>query len=207
MNYLWILLLTGGYLYSFFSGNTAETTGKLLDSTINAVNLCVKLLGSICFWSGILEVAKKSGLTEKIAKIFEPILNNLFPGILGNNSAKGAIMMNLTANMLGLGNTATPMGIKAMQELQKQNTKKDTVSDSMIMFIVMNTAMLQLIPTTVIAMRTSYAAANPTDILPIVWISSCIEMLIAIPVARFAIFLSSRKNKRTKRREKDDHRT
>lgn len=207
MNSLWIILLTSGYLYSFLVGNTTETTGILLNSTIDAVNLCIKLLGNICFWSGLLEVAKKSGLTEKIAKVFSPILNKLFPGIFGNNSAKGAIVMNLTANMLGLGNTATPMGIKAMRELQKDNTNKDTVSDSMIMFIVMNTAMLQLIPTTVISIRTSYAAANPTDILPVVWISSCIEMLVAIPVARLVIYLCSQKNVYKKRSGKHGHRT
>ena len=133
-------------------------------------NLCINLLGTICLWNGIMQIARKTSVMKKLTIILKPLMKLLFPEIDKNSKVYEEISMNMVANILGLGNAATPLGLKAMKSMQKENKKKDTLNNSMITFIVINTASLQLIPTTVIAIRSSMGSINPTQIVFPVWI-------------------------------------
>ena len=142
---------------------------SIFESTANAVQLSITLLGTICLWNGIMKIAQTTTFVSKLTNLLKPIINFLFPEMKENEKVKEEISMNIIANMLGLGNAATPLGLKAMKTMQKENNKKDTVSNSMAMFIVLNTASLQLIPTTVIAIRSSLNSTQPTSIILPVW--------------------------------------
>lgn len=131
-----------------------------------------------------MEIASRAGLTDLISKFFSPILKLLFRDVPRNSDAMRYISLNMSANLLGLGNAATPFGLAAMRELQKLNDKKDTASDSMLLFVVMNTASLQLFPTTIAAYRATYGSEKPFDILPCVWIASVAALTVGIGVAK-----------------------
>jgi len=139
-------------------------------------------MGVMCFWSGIMNIAEKSGVTEIIAKILKPVTKILFPK-LKDEKAINAIIMNMTANMLGLSNAATPLGLKAMKELNKYSDGK-TATDEMCMFIVINTASLQIIPATIIAMRQAAGSATPTDIIIPVWLCSICVITVGVVTAK-----------------------
>ncbi|MCI8482633.1 MAG: nucleoside recognition protein [Clostridia bacterium] len=126
----------------------------------------------MCLWSGIMQIAKKTTLITKLSNRLNPIMKILFPDIKKEEEAYQEISMNMIANILGLGNAATPLGLKAMKTMQKSNTKKDTLNNSMAMFIILNTASIQIIPTTVIAIRSSLGSNNPTSIIIPVWIAT-----------------------------------
>lgn len=156
----------------------------ILQSGSQAVELCLKLLGMLCLWCGLMNIAEKSGLCGKIAKLLRPVINCLLPGIRKNDEAIKSVAMNMTANLLGLGNAATPLGIEAMRRLKQQNGDKSTVSPDMVVFVVMNTAALKIIPSTVAALRASAGAKNPMDIIFCVWISSAASFLSAVLAAK-----------------------
>ena len=134
-----------------------------------------------------MEIAKQTSLIDKMTNLLKPLINFLFPDLKRNESAKQEISMNMIANILGLGNAATPLGIKAMKTMQKENTKKDTLTNSMMMFIVINTASIQLIPTNVIAIRTSLNSQNATGIILPVWIATIIAAIVGIAFTKFLI--------------------
>lgn len=180
LNYIWSFMLLTGFVCGFFNGKLQHMTNSILTSSNNALNLCLGLIGIICLWSGIINIADKCGILNYIAKLLNPIINFLFPDIPKNHPAKKSIVMNLTANFLGLGNAATPFGIKAMTELQQLNKNKKECTKSMSMFIILNSVCLQLIPTTIISIRSSMGAKNPTDIIHVVWIVSLITTFFAI---------------------------
>jgi len=150
----------------------------------NAVTLAISLAGVICLWSGIMRVAQSSGLTEVLAKAFTPLLKRLFNGIDEKGKALQYIVLNLTANLLGLGNASTPFGIAAMKELEKESGKGERASDNMVLFVVMNTASLQIIPTTVAALRLKNGSSAPMEILPAVWLVSAVTLTVTIIVAK-----------------------
>lgn len=170
-------------LYSFFGGNAAEITDAMLTECGAAVTLAITLCGIICLWSGIMRVAQDSGITLLLARLFTPLLSRLFVGIDRNGRAMQYIVLNLVANILGLGNASTPFGIAAMKELEAEEKTGETASRSMIIFTVMNTASLQLIPTTVAALRLSHGSENPLEILPCVWLTSAAALVGAVAVA------------------------
>ena len=172
LNYVWMSMLVVGFVIGILNGKLEEVTQAAFSSAGRAVELSLGLLGIMCLWSGLMNIAEKSGLIKGIAWATRPILRLLFPQIARNNRALGAIVMNLAANFLGLGNAATPLGIRAMTELQKANSKSDTASDSMCMFLVLNTSAIQLIPTTVIALRSDAGSSAPSEITACVWIAS-----------------------------------
>ena len=180
LNILWPLFIIISYIYACFSGNLEKINSGVFESAKSAVDLCITFMGSITLWCGIMQIAKCSSLSEKISRLLAPLICFLFPNINKNDKVFNEISLNITANMLGLGNAATPLGIKAMQSLQKQNSKKDILSDEMIMLILLNTASLQLIPTTVIAIRTSLNSANPTKIILPVLLSTFLAALAGI---------------------------
>lgn len=142
----------------------------------------------MCLWCGIMKIAQTSTLIIKFTKLLNPILNFLFPEIKNNNKAKKEIAMNISANILGIGNASTPLGLKAMETLQEENTDKETLSNSMAMLIVINTASLQIIPTTIIAIRVSLNSQNPTEIIVPVWIATICAAISGILAVKLFIF-------------------
>ena len=184
LNYVWIGMLMAGFIIGIINGRLEEVTQAAFISAGRAVEISIGLLGILCLWSGLMNIAENSGLIKGIAWIARPVLRLLFPQIAKNNKILGAIVMNLAANFLGLGNAATPLGIRAMTELQKVNGKSDTASDSMCMFLVLNTSAIQLIPTTVIALRSDAGSAVPSDITACVWIASICATLMGLMMVR-----------------------
>lgn len=159
----------------------------IFESTSDAVELTLTFFGTITLWCGIMQIAKASSLSHKITKFLRPIINLLFPDIDKNDKVHEEISLNIASNILGLGNASTPLGLKAMDSLQKKNTSKATLSDSMAMLILINTASLQLIPTNVIAIRASLNSANPTSIILPVWIATLFAAIAAIIAAKVFI--------------------
>ena len=186
LNIVWPIFIIISFSFAIFSGNLESLNNSIFESTKEAVNLSISLLGTLCLWSGIMEIASKTTLTEKLTKFLKPVLGFLFPN-LNNPKIHKEISMNIIANILGLGNAATPLGLKAMDSMQKENKKKDTLSDSMLMFIVINTASIQIIPTTVIAIRNSLGSANPTSIIFPTWVATIIAAVFGVFVAKILI--------------------
>jgi spore maturation protein A len=184
LNYVWAGLIIVGFIFGALNGRMEEVTNAAIQSAGKAIELGIGLLGVMCLWNGLMGIAEKSGIIRIIAKLVRPLFMVLFPETPRNHPAVGAMVMNLAANFLGLGNAATPLGLKAMTELQKLNPKKDTATDSMCMFLVLNTAAIQLIPATVIAIRASAHSANPAEIIVTVWIASVCATLAGIFAAK-----------------------
>ena len=171
-------------IFGVISGKTAEVSAAILEGSSNAVELSLKLLGSVCFWSGIMETARKSGFVDILEKTLRPLLLLIFPSLKGENKALGAVSMNVAANLLGLGNAATPLGINAMKELHRLSGFSSAATKEMVCFVVMNTASLQILPTTVAALRLQNGAKNPLDILPAVWFVSLCSLVLGILTAK-----------------------
>ncbi len=184
LNYFFFFAVFFSIIFAFFGGNIPEVSRAALEESSHAVTLSIELLGMLCFWSGLMEAAKRSGLTDKICRALLPLLGAVFPRLRGKSAALGAISMNITANMLGLGNAATPLGIAAMKELKAVSGCGSTASAEMVCFVVMNTASLQILPTTVAVLRMEAGAANPLDILPAVWTVSACSLLIGLFAAK-----------------------
>ena len=180
LNILWPIFIILSFIYALFFGKINEINNGIFESLSDAVELSITFLGTICLWNGIMEIAKKTTLIKKLTNFLKPFINFLFPDLMKNENAKQEISMNMIANILGLGNAATPLGLKAMKTMQKENTKKDTLSNSMMMFIVLNTASLQLIPTNVIAIRSSLGSQNPTGIILQVWVATIVAAIVGI---------------------------
>ena len=172
LNIIWPIFIIISYIYAIFTGKVNEINDSIFESCESAVNLTITFLGTMCLWSGIMQIAKKTTLISKLTKMLSPIMKILFPDIKKENPAYQEISMNMVANILGLGNAATPLGLKAMKTMQKQNSNKDTLTNSMAMFIIINTASIQIIPTTVIAIRSSLGSNNPTAIIIPVWVAT-----------------------------------
>lgn len=184
LNIIWPIFIIVSYIYAILVGNISEINQSIFDSCESAVNLSITFLGTMCLWSGIMQIAQKTTLINKLTKILRPIMKMLFPDIKENDPAHKEISMNMVANILGLGNAATPLGLKAMKTMQKENTKKDTLSNSMAMFIIINTASIQIIPTTVITIRSSLNSANPTSIILPVWIATICAAVVGVTAAK-----------------------
>lgn len=172
LNKIWPIFILISIIYSIFSGNVENVNNAVFNSAENAISVTITLLGMMCLWSGIMKIASNVSLIEKLCKIINPIINFLFPELKKNEKIKKEISMNIIANFLGLGNAATPLGLKAIKSMQKENKNKDCLSNSMMMFILINTASIQLIPTTVFAIRSSLKSENSTNILIPVWCST-----------------------------------
>lgn len=187
LNILWPAFIIISFIYALFTGKVNEVNNGIFASVSDAVQLSITFLGTICLWNGIMEIVKRTTLMEKLTKLLNPIIKLLFPELKNNPKAKSEISMNIIANILGLGNAATPLGLKAMKTMKKENSKKDTLSNSMAMFIVLNTASLQLIPTNVIAIRTSLESGNPTQIILPVWGATIVAAIVGIIATKIVI--------------------
>ena len=182
LNIIWPVFIIISVVYGILTGRVEEVNNSIFESTAEAVKLTITFFGTICMWNGIIQIAAKTTLMDKLTKLLSPLMKFLFPEIKKGDKVHEEISMNMIANMLGLGNAATPLGLKAMKSMQKQNKKKDTLSNSMAMFIVLNTASLQIIPTTVIAIRSSLGSNNPSGIIIYVWIAT-IAAAITVVIA------------------------
>ena len=186
LNKIWPAFLIISFIYAIFSGKLPEVNNSIFESTSNAIELCLTLIGTMSLWCGIIKIAMETSLVNKLIKILKPILKKLFPEINEKDEVHKEISMNIIANLLGLGNAATPLGLKAMKSLQKKNNKEE-LSNSMAILIVLNTASIQLIPTTVIAIRTTLGAENPTEMLIPIWIATIAAAMSAIISAKIFI--------------------
>ena len=184
LNKIWIFIILCSLIYSFFSGTYTDVINDALSSGGECVSLMLTLLASMSFFTGFLKIAQKSGLVKKIAKLSEPLLRLIFPEIPKGHQAYGDMSMNIAANFLGLGNAATPLGIKAMKSLSSINRKKSVASRAMCLFTVMNTSSIQLIPTTIIALRMNYNSQNPFIITLPVFISGICGLIAGIIAVR-----------------------
>lgn len=187
LNYIWFGMLVIGFVVGILDGRVEEVTKAAIDSAGDAINLSIGLLGIMCLWTGLMSVAERSGLVQFISRLVKPVLRFLFPEIPKKHPAMGAIVMNLAANFLGLGNAATPLGLKAMGEMQKLNPKKDTATNAMCTFLVLNTSAIQLVPATVIGIRTQLGSANPTEIIATIWIASICATITGVIAVKFFI--------------------
>lgn len=164
MNYIWLAMLVFSLFAAAAKGNMGALSSALISGGTDAVSLALKLVGIICFWNGLMAVAEKSGLTRFLCRLLSPVLKLLFP-TLKDEKAKNAIAMNMTANFLGLGNAATPFGLEAVSRLKTLECKGASASDNMVRFVVINSAALHLVPTTVALLRTEYNSASPMETL------------------------------------------
>ena len=184
INYIWASMLILSFIFSIAKGNLNDVNNALLDGATSAVQMAIGILGMMCFWSGLLEIAKRAGLTEKLSKILRPLMKLLFPELKENSPAIGAMLMNMVANFLGLSNAATPLGLKAMKELDKENKQRKKASHSMCLFVVINTASITLIPTTVIALRAANGSKDPFSVIVPVWICSVVSVTVGIVISK-----------------------
>lgn len=191
INYIWYFLILIGITYSFFTGNSVLINNKIIEASNEGIRLVLDMLPILVLWMGIMNICEKSGLLSKFAKLLKPLLKKLFPSVK-NDEALGYIASNIAANAIGLGSAATPFGLKAMQELQKENDKKDTATDAMITFLVLNTSGVTIIPTTVIALRQAANSINPT--------ATIVTGLIATFIASFCGLLLDYLIRRRKRK-------
>ena len=189
LNYIWIAFFVISFIIALgkliFMGDTAVFTEMMTASTTSAKNafeLSLGLTGVLSLWMGIMKIGEKGRLVAALARLLSPVLSKIFPDIPKGHPAMGTMFMNFAANMLGLDNAATPMGLKAMQELQELNTQKDTASNPMIMFLVLNTSGLTLIPVSVLTFRTQMGAANPTDVFLPILLATTVATLVGLLV-------------------------
>ena len=165
LNYLWGGMILLAIVVAVFTGNMPALTNAAIESARDAIALCITMLGIMSMWTGLLTIAEKAGLINNLAKKSRPLLRYLFPDLGRNHSAHEPIATNFIANILGLGWAATPSGLAAMKEMQKDNPQKDTATRSMRMFMVINMSSLQLVTISVVAYRMQYGSANPSEII------------------------------------------
>ena len=183
LSYVWIIMVILSIFCSILTGRTAQTGSAALIGAQNGVTLALSLCGSLCLWSGFAKLTETSGLARRFSALLRPLLSRLFPEASRDPSALQDLCGNLTANFLGLGNAATPMGISAVRRMHALSGKPDA-SDEMCRLIVLNTASIQLIPSTVGAVRASLGSARPFDILPAVWLTSACSVTAGLLAAR-----------------------
>lgn len=178
MSLLWTGMVAVAILCGLATGRGPEVASAAMEGARAAVDLCVSIAGMLCLWSGVMEVMRRSGLSGQLSRLLRPVLGRLFPEAAGDRRIMDSISANVSANLLGLGNAATPLGIEAAKGLAKKSPGR--ASDGLCMLIVCNTASIQLIPTTVAAVRAAEGCAAPFDILPAVWLASGLSVCAGI---------------------------
>lgn len=194
-----VLLLIFSLVTSIFNGNVEMLCVQLLSSPQKSVELTVSVGCSICFWSGVMEVVRQSGLLKPLSRLFSPIISLLFPGLSPKSEAARNICFNLAANLLGLGAAAAPAGIRAVRQMQQNTLDPACACDNSILLILLNTASLQLIPTTAAMLRLQAGSASPMEILPAVWLSSVLSVLTGIAAAKGMAALCALPHKQKRR--------
>ena len=184
LNYIWFALLAIALVFAIVNGKAPEVTKASVDSAKLAVEISLGLIGIMTLWLGIMRVAEKAGLVTMLARVLTPFRRLLFPEVPPDHPAIGAMIMNLAANMLGLSNAATPLGIKAMEELQELNPEKETASNAMVTFMVLNTAGIQFIPATIIGVLATAGSKNPTAIISTTIVATMCGAAAAVTTAK-----------------------
>ncbi|WP_423407277.1 nucleoside recognition domain-containing protein [Heyndrickxia sp. MSNUG] len=195
VNYIWVIMTLIGLGFAMVNGTMAEVNEAVFTGAKEAVTLCIGLISILVFWLGMMRIAEESGLLLKLSSLFKPFVSKLFPEVPANHPAMGYILSNMIANMFGLGNAATPLGIKAMEELKELNGGKKEASRSMITFLAINTASITLIPTTVIAIRMNYNSENPTDIVGPTLVATAVSAVAAIFIDRYFYYRRTKRGK------------
>ncbi len=181
---IWFFMIAIGIVYGALNGNLNEINNIIIKEASEGVSFAIGLMGIMCFWIGMMNIAEKSGLIESISKAFRPIMKILFPDIPRGHAAERWILMNFIANMLGVGNGATAFGLKAMKELDKLNPNKKQASNSMAMFLIINMSALQLVSMTIIKMRYDYGASNPSALVGITILATFLSTIVAIIIGK-----------------------
>lgn len=193
MNSLLVFLAVSSFVFAIFSGNMNEVSSAAVSGCADAVTLVLRLCGGLCLWSGIMRLCDKCGICAFVSRLLSPILKLIFPSLSKNGEAMNLISMNVSANLLGLGNAATPLGIAAMKKLSELNPKKSIASDDMVAFAVINSSSIQLLPTTLATLRASYGCENPMNVLPAVLITSILSLLVGLIFAKIIPLYIGRK--------------
>ncbi len=192
INYLWGIFIILGIIFSIINGNN-NITNSMLSSGSRGIDMILSIVPLMCLWLGTMKIAESSGLLDIISKKLSKIVKVLFPEIPEGDKAIGYISSNIVMNMLGLGNAATPFGLKAMSELKRLNKDSSTASRSMITFLVINTSSVTIVPTTVISLRLSSGSINPTEIIPVTIITTFLSTFLALLLDRLFYFIWRRK--------------
>jgi spore maturation protein A len=193
VNLIWVFLTVIGIVFAMFNGTMEQVNEAVFKGGKEAVTISLGLISVLVFWLGLMKIAEKAGLLEKLGNLFKPIVSRLFPEVPPEHPAMGYMLSNMMANLFGLGNAATPLGIKAMEQLKVLNGNSDKASRSMITFLAINTSSLTLIPTTVIAIMMTYGSSSPTSIVGPTLIATFLSTLGAILIDRFFYYRRKRK--------------
>lgn len=184
MNYVFPILLIVSFVSAVVTGRVAELSQSVITGAEDAVSLLLRLVSMLCLWGGVMEIGEKAGLTAMFSRLMYPAVSLIFPKLRKEKYVLEAISMNITANVLGLGNAATPLGLEAMRRLQSVNSNTAYASDEMVVFVVMNTAAMHIIPTTVATLRGQYGSRDPMEIMPAAFLTSFCALATAIVVAK-----------------------
>lgn len=180
INYIWFILIFLGSIVGILNGSGEDISKSIVESCGSTVTFIIELVGIMCFWCGVMKIAERSGFTDKLAKILKPVLKLVFRDAAKDEKTLGAIVMNITANMMGLSNAATPFGIRAMEEMDRLNKNKGVASDDMCLFLVLNAASIQLVPSTIISIRAACNSANPGVIILPAIISTTTAAIVGV---------------------------
>lgn len=191
MNYIWSGMIIISLITAAATGRMSETVNAVFEGAATSVSTLISLAGILCFWTGIMKIAEKSGISAAICKLISPLVNRLFPNT--GKKAKAHISMNMSANLLGMGNAATPMGMLAAEELDKENSTPSVPSDAMCMLVVLNTTSFQLMPTTILALRAAAGSQDPVSVIAPIWFASA----VAVTAGVFSVKLMCRLRKRS----------
>lgn len=182
MAWIWTGMAVLSILCGLATGRGELVAAAAVEGAQAAVELCVSIAGMLCLWTGVMEVMRRSGLAEGLSRLLRPVLSLLFPQVSGDQGVMDSISANVSANLLGLGNAATPLGIEAVRRMERKTP--GTASDAMCMLVVCNTASIQLIPTTVASVRAAAGSSSPFDILPAVWLASALSVGVGIAACK-----------------------
>ena len=184
MNYVWPVLILFSFVSAIITGNMEALSSSVIDGAQSAVELLLRVLSIMCLWGGLMRIAEKAELTSALSSLFSPFVKLIFPRLKKEKHILEAISMNITANVLGLGNAATPLGIEAMKRLQSINESDERASDEMVVFVVINTAAIHIIPTTVASLRGQYGSLSPMEIMPASLLTSVCALTVALIAAK-----------------------
>lgn len=184
LNNIWGGMILLSLLVSLFTGRIEETAAAAVTGAGNAVEISLTLLGIMCLWSGLAKIGERAGLIDLLARMLRPLLRLLFPELGKQNPASGKIVLNITANLLGMGNAATPLGIDAIAALNRQNPKPGSATNAMCMLVVLNTASIQLLPTTLLSLRQTFGSSAPAEIIVPIWLTSICALFAGITAAK-----------------------
>jgi len=191
MAVLWTGMVVLSVVFGMLNGCMEAVSTAALAGAGSAIQLCLSMAGVLCIWSGVMEIMNRCGMSAKLARAFRPLLKILLPNASRDNETLSSVSANVSANLLGLGNAATPLGIQAARRMARG--QEGVASDELCLLVVLNTASIQIIPATIASVRAAAGAAAPFDILPAVWLSSVLSVMAGLAAAKTLAFLDRRK--------------